>query len=156
MFSQVFIILSLNRGGVTPNASWGRSHGQGRDVLSGGEREEWTTTPPSPWTTPPSPLDNTSLPQTTPPSLWTTPPPPPLDNTSLPPGQHLALPLDNTSLLPGQYLPPPWTTPPPPLDNTSLPPSTTPPPGLCAGWRYASYWNAFLLKKVSLDLCISR
>ena len=66
--------------------------------------------------------DNTS-PPTTPPSPRTIPPP--MDNTSLPPGQHL----------------PPWTTPP------STPPGQhLPPPELSAGGRYASYWNAFLLK----------
>ena len=73
---------------------------------------------------PPSPQDQV----TTPPS-----PPGPGHNTSLLPEQHLPPLLDNTSL--------PWTTPLflPPLDNTS-----PPPPGLCAGGRYASYWNAFL------------
>ena len=108
-----------------------------------------------PWTTPPSPpgpdhtslppLDNTSLPPwdqvTTPPSL------PSLDNTSLPP------PWDQVTRPPslspsGQHLPPP--PPPPGTRSQHFPPSprdqvTTPPPGLCAGGRYASYWNAFLL-----------
>ena len=63
-------------------------------------------------------------------------------------GQHLPPP-DNTSPL-GQHLPAP--PPPGPGHNTSPPPQlgskvTTQqhlPPGLCAGGRYASYWNAFL------------
>ena len=95
-----------------------------------------------------------------PPPPWdqvTTPPSPSLDNTSLPPpGQHLLplwdqvttlhSPLDNTSpwlgskvTTPplGQHLPPlPWLG-----SKVTTPP---PPPGLCAGGRYASYWNAFL------------
>ena len=55
-----------------------------------------------------------------------------------------------------QHLPPslpPWDQ---PGDNTSLPPppdqvtTPPPPPGLCAGGRYASYWNAFLFNWSSL------
>ena len=78
----------------------------------------------------------------------------PLDNTSLPPRPGSKV----TTPLPGQHLPPPsqgqrsqhlpWTTPPPPPPpgQHCPPPWTTlpPPPELCAGGRYASYWNAFL------------
>ena len=98
-----------------------------------GEREEQTTPPP----------DNTFPPgQHLPPPPWTTPPPrqhlPPL------PRQHLLLPrttfpplLDNTSVpLDNTSLPSPW-----PRSKVTTPP---PPPGLCTGERYASYWNAFL------------
>ena len=101
MFSQVFVILSLSRGGsVTPNASWDRSHGQG-EVLSGGREGGVDNNT--------SLLDNTSL----------LPP----DNTSLPPpGQHLPP--------PGQYHLPPWTTPSPPT-TCPLPWTTPPPGTMC-------------------------
>ena len=83
----------------------------------------------------PSPGHNTSLP---PPDQVTTPPPGPGHNISLPQG-----PGHNTSLPPGpghnKSLPPPG-----PGHNTPLP------PGLCAGWRYASYWSAFLFTFILL------
>ena len=87
-------------------------------------------------------------------------------NTSLPPppgtrSQHLPPPWDQVTTPPSpgtrsQHLPPRTRSQhlplPRPGHNTSLPPPpwdqvTTPtfPPGLCAGRRYASYWNAFLL-----------
>ena len=111
---------------------------------------------PSPWTTPP-PLARVKGHNTSP---WTTPPPWPGSKVITPPlRQHLPPPwpgskvitplppsplttphLDNTSLSP-------WTTP------SSLPPPSPPPPGLCAGGRYASYWNAFLLIKNSHLIC---
>ena len=75
--------------------------------------------------------------------------PPPLGtghNTSLPPplgtGHNTSLP---PSLPPGhrsQHLPPS------PRAQVTTPPS--PPPGLCAGGRYASYWNAFLFTYVKI------
>ena len=91
----------------------------------GGGRSE-----PATWSQhlPPSPQD-----------LVTTPlfPPGPGHNTSLPP----LGPGHNTS--PQDLV----TTPHPlgPGHNTSLPPS---PPEVCAGGRYASYWNAFLLCEI--------
>ena len=122
MFLQVFVILSPTRGGgVTPNASWDRSHGH-----RGGE----CTTPPR--------TRSQHL---------------PLDNTSLPPGQHLPPPPGpghNTSLPPSWTTPPslrPWTTPP----SLPPPPSGQHPPGLCTGRQYTSYWNAFLFSVALLN-----
>ena len=87
-----------------------------------------------PWdqvTTPPSPLDNTSH-----------PPPPGIRSQHLPLGPGHKPP----SLLgPGHNTPPPFLG---PGDNTSLPLQASPPPGLCTGGRYASYWNAFLFTNV--------
>ena len=119
------------------------------------------TTPPS---LPPGPGHNTSLPPLGPGHNTSFPPPPgPGHNTSLPPPRtrfNINVAEIWTSLPPpwDQVTTPPSLTPPPPPGpghNTSLPPSpppaqdqvTTPPslhPGLCAGGRYASYWNAFL------------
>ena len=97
--------------------------------------------PPPP---PPGLGHNTSLP---PKPGHNTSPPKPGHNTSLP---HLG-PGHNTSP-PNQVTIPPFLPPPGPGHNTSLPPGPghntslpPPPPGLCAGGRYASYWNAFLL-----------
>ena len=135
VFTSICHSVILRGGGVTPNASWDRSHGHGGGVVTwlgggvvtwpGGGGRSGLHLPPWPGS-----------------KVTTSPPRQHLP----PPGQHLP-PLDNNSLPPGQHLPPPWTTPPSPLDNTSLPPRpgskvTTPPlpPG-----QYASYWNAFLL-----------
>ena len=72
------------------------------------------------------------------------PPPPPQTRSQHLPPSHL----HNTSLPPrtrSQHLPPPEQHLPPPGQH--LPPWTTtflpPPPGLCTGRWYASYWNAF-------------
>ena len=120
-------------------------------------------------TPPPRPGHNTSLQtrsqhlplpgtrsQHLPPDQVTTPPPP-WDQVTTPPSppgtrsQHLPLPRTRS-----QYLPLHWdqvTTRHSllgPGHNTSLPPGTRsqhlppPHPGLCAGGRYTSYWNAFL------------
>ena len=117
-FTSVSLILfnwGGGGGGVTPNASWDRSHGQGGKVLWPGLGGRG--------------VDNTSLPPPT------TPPSPPPRQHPPTPGQHLP-PLDNTSLPTGQHSP---------LYNTSLPPpgQQPPPRELSAGGRYASYWNAF-------------
>ena len=100
----------------------------------------WTTPPPSlpppgPGGQHPPPPYQVTTPSSPPDQVNNTPSPPgPGHNTSLPPPG----PGHNTSL----PTPPPqtrWTTPPPPG------PGGQHPPGLCAGGRYASYWNALLL-----------
>ena len=130
MFSQVFVILSLNGGG-----------GGG----GGGGQHQWSTTSPLPQTR------SEHLPPPPPPTRSEHLPPPPLP---LGPGENIyPLPPDqvrtSTSsplpLGPGQNiypLPPLWTTAPtplPPLDNSTLPPPWTaaptplPPYGQWAG-----------------------
>ena len=73
MFSQASVILSLNRGEVTPNASWDRSHGHGGRVgdlvLGEVDVSPWTRLPHH-WTRPTplpppdktNPLDETTSP----------------------------------------------------------------------------------------------
>ena len=124
VFTGVCHSVTSRGGGVTPNASWDRSHGQ--RLEGGGSAQHLpplynTSLPPQTRSQhlPPCPLDNTSLPPLDDTSL------PPLDNTSLPSrtrSQHLPPPPGNTSL-------PLLDSTCPPLDNTSLPPPpwTTPP-----------------------------
>ena len=157
VFTGVCHSVTNRGGGVTPNASWDRSHGQG----GGGSAQHLP--PPGQHLPPrtrsqhlPPPREHLPPPgQHLPPS-----PPGPGHNTSLPlpwhRSQHLPPPLDQVTTLPSppppppgtghntaltlprhrsQHLPPPWT-------RSQHPP---PPAGLYAGGRYASYWNAFLL-----------
>ena len=116
----------------------------------------WSQHLPPPWdlvTTPPFPRDLV----TTPTSLFLPPPSPPPPpgpghNTS-PPSDLVTTPPSPRDLLTtppslpprtwSQHLPPPW-------DLVTTPPSLPPPRGLCAGGRYASYWNAFLLQFISI------
>ena len=117
---------------------------------SGGGGGRWATRsqhlPPSS-----GPGHNTSLPQTR-----SQHPPEPGHNTSLPPrtrSQHSPGPDHNTSLPPwtrSQHLPP---SPPPGPDQVTTPPSA-PPHRTCAGGRYASYWNAFLLTGISKSMVL--
>ena len=135
MFSQVFVILSLNRGG------------------EGGGQHQWSTTSPSGTRSehlPPPDQVRTSTPLPPGPGQNIYPPepgqniyPPDQVRTSTPlppgPGQNIyPLPPE-----PGQNIYPPdqvrTSTPPGPGQNIY-----PLPPRLHAGGRYASYWNAFL------------
>ena len=104
-----------------------------------------TTPPPSHW-----PGDNTS------PSQVTTPPHWPGHNTSPWPGHNTSPPLwpGHNAPRPGQVT----TSPPWPGHNTSPPGPghNTPSRALCAGGRYASYWNAFLFSIISVWVRESR
>ena len=139
MFSQAFVCPSQG-GGVTPNTSWDRLHGQG----GGGGVDNnppppppvRVTTPPPPQTTP-SPLDNTSPPSQShnisSPLVRVTTPPPGSESQHLPPwseSQHLLPPRSESQHLPtGQSH---NTSPPPPppsqSHNTPPPVRVTPPP----------------------------
>ena len=136
------------------------NHGPGHNTSL--PPRDQVTTPPSP----PGPGHNTSPPETRsqhlPPRTRSQHLPPPLPG----PGHNTSLPLsllsrDQVTTPPSSRdqvtTPPPLgpghnTSQPPPLlgqgHNTSLPPSQLlPPPVLYAVGRYASYWNAFLLKQ---------
>ena len=96
-------------------------------------------------TSPPGPGYNTSLPPLGPGYNTSLPPP---DQVTTPPSQHCDQGTTPPSPLgPGHNTSAPWErgSTPTPRDQGSTPPSL-PSPGLCAGGRYASYWNAFLFQ----------
>ena len=145
IFLHLFVILFTGEGGWYPTRHWGRP-------------------PPRPGT------HHTPLDQTHPPRPRTPPPPPPGPGTPPPPPRTRHTPPDLTHTPgPDTPLPPRPGTPPippgpdthpypprdqaPPPDKAPLPRPGTPPEAdsgiRSTSGRYASYWNAFLLKFIS-------